>query len=69
MQFEGAVNEKEEPLWLPYTATETDGTPHGKALWSGLTAGTYGDVTAFVATEAVLEAAKSVKREEINLWR
>ncbi|EJK5709637.1 DUF4376 domain-containing protein, partial [Escherichia coli] len=42
---------------------------HGKALWSGLTAGTYGSVTAFVATAAVLEAAKAAKREEINIWR
>ncbi|HFU0596141.1 TPA: DUF4376 domain-containing protein, partial [Escherichia coli] len=48
---------------------ETDNTEHGKALWSGLTAGTYGSVSAFVATEAVLEAAKAAKREEINIWR
>ncbi|EHY1947913.1 hypothetical protein K3865_004779, partial [Escherichia coli] len=47
VQFEGAVNEKGEALWLPYTATETDNTEHGKALWSGLTAGKYGSVTAF----------------------
>ena len=69
VQFEDAVNEKGEQVWLPYTATETDNTEHGKALWSGLTAGTYGSVSAFVATEAVLEAAKAAKREEINIWR
>ena len=45
VQFEDAVNEKGEQVWLPYTATETDNTEHGKALWSGLTAGTYGSVT------------------------
>nr|WP_248784310.1 DUF4376 domain-containing protein [Escherichia coli] len=69
VQFEDAVNEKGEQVWLPYTTTETDNTEHGKALWSGLKAGTYGSVSAFVATEAVLEAAKAAKREEINIWR
>lgn len=30
VQFEDAVNEKGEQVWLPYTATETDNTEHGK---------------------------------------
>lgn len=42
VQFEDAVNEKGEPVWLPYTATQTDRCAHGQALWTGLTGGTYG---------------------------
>ena len=69
VQFEGAVNEAGEPLWLPYAATETDSTPHGKALWSGLTSGKYGVVTPFTVTAEVLDGAREAKRAEINRWR
>lgn len=69
VQFEGAVNEDGEPLWSPYTATETDNTPYGKALWSGLTSGQYGTVTPFTVTDEVLNAAREDKRAEINRWR
>ncbi|MEG7483851.1 DUF4376 domain-containing protein [Citrobacter freundii] len=69
VQFEDAVNEKGEPVWLPYTATQTDRCAHGQALWTGLTCGTYGQVTAFTVTNEMLEAAKDAKRAEINRWR
>ncbi|GDT64931.1 phage tail fiber assembly protein [Escherichia coli] len=69
VQFDGAVNESGEPLWLPYAATETDSTPHGKALWSGLISGKYGVVTPFTVTDEVLDEAREAKRTEINRWR
>lgn len=69
VQFDDAVNEKGEPVWLPYTATQTDSSTHGQALWAGLTGGTYGQVTAFTVTNEMLEAAKDAKRDEINRWR
>ncbi|HHN9508408.1 TPA: DUF4376 domain-containing protein [Escherichia coli] len=69
VQFDDAVNEKAEPVWLPYTAMQTDSSAHGKALWAGLTGGTYGQVAAFTVTNEMLEAAKDAKRAEINRWR
>lgn len=69
VQFEDVVNEKGEPVWLPYTATQTDSSVHGKALWAGLTGGTYGQIAAFTVTNEMLEVAKDAKRDEINRWR
>lgn len=69
VQFDDAVNEKGELVWLPYTATQMDGSAHGQALWSGLISGKYGAVTPFTVTDEVLDAAKDAKRDEINRWR
>lgn len=67
--FSDVLNADGTAKYLPYTATASDMTAHGQALYAGLIAGQYGEVAAYKVTEAMLNAAKADKYAEINGWR
>lgn len=54
---------------LPYTATADDTAPTGQQIWQELQNGRWGEITPFTVTPEMLEAAKAVKKREIEAWR
>ena len=67
--FSGVKDAQGNPGYLPFTATQTDMTAHGRALYAGLVAGKYGAVTPCVITPEILAAARAVKYGAIDSWR
>lgn len=67
--FSDVVSPDGSPKYLPYTATAQDSTECGRALYSGLVAGEYGEITPYSVTPEGLAAAREAKYEEINRWR
>ncbi|HBC5825904.1 TPA: DUF4376 domain-containing protein, partial [Escherichia coli] len=55
--------------YLPYTAGQHDTCAFGRVLWQQLTEGKWGEIVPFVVTEEMCEAARMVKRREIEAWR
>ncbi|ELO4938859.1 DUF4376 domain-containing protein [Escherichia coli] len=53
----------------PYTATADDTAPTGQQIWQELQNGRWGEITPFTVTPEMLEAAKAVKKREIEAWR
>ena len=58
-----------QPQPVPYTATPDDASTIGKRIWQELQSGKWGEIAPFTVTPEMLEAAKAVKRQEIEAWR
>ncbi|EEB5699399.1 DUF4376 domain-containing protein [Salmonella enterica] len=69
IQFEGNTAPDGTPVFLPYTATPDDNTSYGRQLYLDLSAGKYGQVTPFVITAEMIQAAMAEKHAEISNWR
>ena len=58
-----------ETEYVPYTAMQDDMAPTGQYIWQALQSGKWGEIAPFVVTEEMCEAARMVKRREIEAWR
>lgn len=63
------VQSSEGEAFIPFTASANDPEEKGRQLYEALIRGVYGEVTPFIITNDVLEAAKRQKMEEISVWR
>ncbi|WP_141109917.1 DUF4376 domain-containing protein [Escherichia albertii] len=52
-----------------YTATAEDTATTGQQIWQELQSGKWGEITPFSTTPEMLEAARTAKRHEIEVWR